>query len=205
MDQICRWRVRGKWLDPKKEKKHRKELKQKATRKMARYNVTILDMFFLWRGPITKLWQYMKLGLTWKRHAIRPSSFRNEGMRLTPIPTSQLRCFLNSGLKTFVDDFVATDLLESCWISLKSVHLDLHCERSWYTRSNLWIWGCFILSSIFIASIAPASSFCADWWNQLRRDHCKLLRFFQMPTAKRRKVCRVVSSFQSKLVDFGWF
>ena len=149
MDQICRWRVRGKWLDPKKEKKHRKELKQKATRKMARYNVTILDMFFLWRGPITKLWQYMKLGLTWKRHAIRPSSFRNEGMRLTPIPTSQLTCFLNSGLKTFVDDFVATDLLESCWISLKSVHLDLHCERSWYTRSNLWIWGCFILSHVF--------------------------------------------------------
>ena len=186
-DEPATWnlaRVRGKWLDPKKEKKHKK-----ATQKMASYNVTILDMFFLWRGLMSKLWRYVKLGLTWKRHAIRPSSFRNEARRcddcrMTLTPT-QARCFLNCGLKTFVDVFVATDLLESCWISLKSVHLDLHCERSWYTRSNLWIWGCFILSHVFSLHLHRVFAQIDE------TNYAEITA-----KAKRRKVCRVVSSFQ---------
>ena len=180
-DEPATWnlaRVRGKWLDPKKEKKHKK-----ATRKMASYNVTILDMFFLWRGLMSKLRQYVKLGLTsghprsgtkqgvatiagWHWHPLKPGAFWTVDWRL---------------LLMFLLPLICLNHVESVLNRFTSICI---------------VKGLGTQEAIFIASIAPASSFCADWWNQLRRDHCKLLRFFQMPTAKRRKVCRAVSSFQ---------
>lgn len=71
---------------------------------------------------------------------------------------------------------------------LKSVHLDLHGERSWHTQETSC--GSEVVSFVSCIFHCTCIEFCADyWWNQrIRpRDHRKLLRFSQIPNGKEAK------------------